>query len=79
VTWGLFLVHFFRGKFQGKFLGKFSPKNVEEKWNFPQKKFQKVVFPRNSKENSAESDFPQEKMYKKSAPDCAIFHPLVDC
>jgi hypothetical protein len=38
------------------------------KWNFPRKMFQKLVFPRNSAEFSAESDFPWKKMYEKSAP-----------
>jgi hypothetical protein len=33
-----------------------------------EKKFLKIVFPKNSEENSAEFYFPQEKMYKKSAP-----------
>jgi hypothetical protein len=66
ITWGRIFVHFFRGKFRGKF----SPKNVGRKLNFPRKKFRKIIFPRNSAEFSAESDFPQKKMYKKSAPEC---------
>jgi hypothetical protein len=48
--------------------GKFSPNNVGKKRNFPQKKFKKIVFPRNSTEFSAESDFPRKKMYQKLAP-----------
>jgi hypothetical protein len=58
---GRFFVHFFPGKM-------FPPKNVGKKWNFPRKKFWKIVFPRNSLEFSAESNFPQRKMYEKSAP-----------
>jgi hypothetical protein len=33
-----------------------------------EKKFRKIVFPRNSTEFTAESDFPWKKMYEKSAP-----------
>jgi hypothetical protein len=57
-TWGRFFVHFFQGKFRGKFRGKFSPKNIGKKWNFPRKKFWKIVFqemPRN---------FPRKKCTK---------------
>jgi hypothetical protein len=36
-----------------------------KKWNFPWKKFRKIVFPRNSAEFSAESDFPWKKVYEK--------------
>jgi hypothetical protein len=57
---GRFFVHFFQGKFRGKF----SPKNVGKKWNFPQKKLRKIVFPRNSAELSAESDFPWKNVRK---------------
>jgi hypothetical protein len=59
---------FFPGKISGKIpRKKFTPKNVGKKWNFPWKKFQKIVFPRNSTEFSAESDFSAEKMYEKLA------------
>jgi hypothetical protein len=58
-----------KGKISGKIPRKIFPlKNVGKKWNFPQKKFQKIVFPRNSTEFSTESDFPWKKMYEKSAP-----------
>jgi hypothetical protein len=40
------------------------PKNVGKNWNFPQKKFRKIVFPGNSEENSAESDFLRKKCTK---------------
>jgi hypothetical protein len=46
----------------------FPPKDVGKKWNFPRKKFRKIVFPRISAEFSSESDFPWKKMYEKSAP-----------
>jgi hypothetical protein len=68
VTRGHFFV-LFAGKILGKILRKFSPKNVGENWNFPRKKFQKIVSPRNSEENYAENHFPQKKMYEKSATD----------
>jgi hypothetical protein len=68
-TRGGFFVHFFRGKFQGKFRGKFSPQNVGKQWNFPRKKFQEIIFPRNSTEFSAERDFPQKKNVRKIGPD----------
>jgi hypothetical protein len=64
----------FRTFFSGENFGEnstenFPPKNVgKKKWNFPRKKFRKIIFPRNSTEFSAESDFPRKKMYKKSAP-----------
>jgi hypothetical protein len=65
---GIFLIHGadFSYIFSGENFGEnsaeiFPLKNVGENWNFPQKKFQKIVSPRNSKENSAEI------MYKKSA------------
>jgi hypothetical protein len=48
-------------------------------WNFPQKKFQKIVFPRNSAEFSAESDFPWKKMHEKSAPDWAKLTQGISC
>jgi hypothetical protein len=59
---------FFLRKFWGKFRGNFPPKNVGENWNILWKKFWKIVSPRNSEENSAESDFPRKKMYEKSTP-----------
>jgi hypothetical protein len=59
---------FFRGKFWGKIRGKFSPKNVVKNGIFRRKKFRKIIFPRNSKEFSAESYFPCKKMCEKSAP-----------
>jgi hypothetical protein len=53
----------------------FSPKNVGKKWNFPRKKFRKIVLPTNSTEFSA------EKMYKKLAagpnPTSAIYKASV--
>jgi hypothetical protein len=55
---------YFGTLFRGKFRGKLSPKNVGENWNFPQKKFRKIVFPGNSEENSAESDFLRKKCTK---------------
>jgi hypothetical protein len=58
--WGRFFVHFCRGKF----CGNFSPKNVGENWKSPLKKFRKIVFPRNSEENSAENHFSRKKCMK---------------
>jgi hypothetical protein len=60
LSWGRFFVHFFRGKF--------SPKNVGKKWNFPRKKFRKIVFQRNSTEFSAESDFLRNFFLRKVGP-----------
>jgi hypothetical protein len=61
---GPIFVHFFLRKISGKIPRKIFTQNVGKKWNFPRKKFWKIVFPR----NSAESDFPWKKMYEKSAP-----------
>jgi hypothetical protein len=43
---------------------KFPPKNVGENWNFPRKKLQKIVFPKNSVENSVEITFRGKKLRK---------------
>jgi hypothetical protein len=50
---------------RGKFCRKFSPKKCWEKMEFSaEKKFRKIVFPRNSTEFTAESDFPWKKCTK---------------
>jgi hypothetical protein len=59
--------------FSGENLGEnsaenFSPKMLGKKWNVPQKKFRKIVFPRNSAEFSAESDYSVEKNARKIGP-----------
>jgi hypothetical protein len=54
-TWGLFFVHFFRGKFRGKF----SPQKMLGKNGiFRGKSFEKWFF----------QEFPRKKMYERSAP-----------
>jgi hypothetical protein len=71
-----FLYIFFRGKFRGKFRGNFSTKNVGENFEFSAEKVLKNCFPKKFRGNSAENLFPQKKMYEKSTPDWAKFHPI---
>jgi hypothetical protein len=61
LTHGADFLHIFSGENSAE---NFPPKNVGKNWNFPRKKFLKIVFPR----NSAENHFPRKKMYEKSAP-----------
>jgi hypothetical protein len=42
----------------------FPPKNVGKSWNFPRKKFQKILFSTNSTEFSAETHFLRKKIQK---------------
>jgi hypothetical protein len=53
--------YIFPGKNSGKIPRKILPPKMFGKWNFLQKKFQKIIFPKNSAEFSAESDFPWKK------------------
>jgi hypothetical protein len=59
----------FRTFFSGENFGEnsaeiFPLKNVGENWNFLRKKFQNIVSPKNSEENSAENHFPRKKCTK---------------
>jgi hypothetical protein len=51
----------------------YPPKNVEKNGIFCGKCFEKFVFPTNSTEFSAESEFPRKKMYEKMAPQVTLF------
>jgi hypothetical protein len=59
---------FFPGKISGENSAETFPlKNAGENWNFPLKKFQKIISPRNSEENSAEKNYENRPLVRKGA------------
>jgi hypothetical protein len=74
----IFRIFFSRENFGENSEEIYSPKNLGENWNFPQKKFQKIISTRNFEENSAENPFPRKNVQKMGpwiqSYDFGIYH-----
>jgi hypothetical protein len=68
MTSGADFLYIFSGENSAENFAENFPQKCWEKIEFSAEKVLKIVFPRNSAEFSAESDFPRKKMYEKLAP-----------